>query len=62
MILYFILKIVVKFVLVNVFYYLNGFGKCFNCFLDRVKYILVKCFKIMNKGIIYIYVWGKVLE
>lgn len=56
------LKIVVKFVSVNASNHLNGLGKGFNCSLDWVKYILVKCFISMNKGIIYIYVWGKVLE
>lgn len=59
---YFVWKIVVKVVLVNVFNYLNGFGESFNFFLDKVIYILGKCFKIMNKGILYIYVWGEVLE
>lgn len=47
-------KIVVKVVSANASNHLNGLGKGFNCSLDKVIYILVKCFQTINKGVIYI--------
>lgn len=52
----------VKVVSANASNHLNGLGESFNGSLYKVIYILGKCFKTMNKGILYINVWGKVLE
>lgn len=48
------LKNSVKVVSANASNHLNELRKGFKCSLDKVIHILVKCFKTMNKGIIYI--------
>lgn len=55
-------KIAIKVVSAKASNHLNRLGKGFNCSLDKVLYIMVKCFKTINNGIIYIYFRCKILE